>query len=86
MALKKNFVLQFHDQSIVLPDAYCKVLRLLGTKDELIFDVDIKDTQDGKSYRVLSHKFAPNLNGANFIAQAYEHLKTLPEFSGAIDC
>jgi hypothetical protein len=86
MALKKNFVLQFHDQSIVLPDAYCKVLRLLGTKDELIFDVDVKDKQDGKSYRVLSHKFAPNLNGANFIAQAYEHLKTQPEFAGAVDC
>jgi hypothetical protein len=32
------------------------------------------------------YKFAPNLDGANFIKQAYEHLKTLPEFSGATDC
>jgi hypothetical protein len=30
--------------------------------------------------------FAPNLDGPNFIKQAYEHLKTLPEFDGAVDC
>ena len=30
--------------------------------------------------------FQVNLAGANFIAQAYEHLKTLPEFAGAMDC
>ena len=30
--------------------------------------------------------FVPNLEGQNFIAQAYEHLKTLPEFAGAEDC
>jgi|688.fasta_scaffold2421101_1 hypothetical protein len=27
-----------------------------------------------------------DLSGANPIAQAYEHLKTLPEFAGAVDC
>jgi hypothetical protein len=32
------------------------------------------------------YSFAPDLNGKNFIAQAYEHLKTLPEFAGATDC
>jgi len=26
------------------------------------------------------------LGGANPIAQAYEHLKTMPEFAGATDC
>jgi hypothetical protein len=30
--------------------------------------------------------FFPSLEGNNFIAQAYEHLKTLPEFEGAEDC
>jgi hypothetical protein len=29
---------------------------------------------------------AYNLDGKNPIAQAYEHLKTLPEFAGATDC
>jgi hypothetical protein len=29
---------------------------------------------------------AYDLNGANPIAQAYRHLKTLPEFVGSMDC
>jgi len=29
---------------------------------------------------------AYNFDGKNPIAQAYEHLKTLPEFAGATDC
>jgi hypothetical protein len=30
--------------------------------------------------------FTPNLEGGNFIKQAYEHLKSLPEFANATDC
>jgi len=86
MALKKNFVLQFHDQSIVLPDAYCKVWRVFGNKEELHCDVNILDKQNGKSYRVLSFKFVPDMNGGNFIKQAYDYVKTLPEFDAAVDC
>ena len=33
-----------------------------------------------------SVSFLYNLEGENPIKQAYEHLKTLPEFEGAIDC
>jgi hypothetical protein len=29
---------------------------------------------------------AYQINGTNPIAQAYGHLKTLPEFAGAVDC
>ena len=86
MALKKNYILQIHDQSIVLFNAYCKVLRVLGTKDDLSFDVNVLDEKDGKSYQVLSFQFTPDMDGGNFIAQAYEHLKTQPEFANAIDC
>jgi hypothetical protein len=32
------------------------------------------------------YEFVSDMNGKNFIAQAYEHLKTLPEFASAIDC
>jgi hypothetical protein len=86
MALNKNYTLQIHDQSIVLSNAYCKVLRVLGTKNDLSYDVNVLDEKDGKSYQVLSFKFIPDMDGGNFIAQAYEHLKTLPEFAGAADC
>jgi hypothetical protein len=86
MALKKNFVLQFNDESIVLTDAYCKVHRVLGSKDELHYDINVMDAADGKSYRILSYEFKPDMNGENFIRQAYLHAKTLPEFEGATDC
>lgn len=33
-----------------------------------------------------SYEFDYDINGANPIAQAYEHIKTLPEFEGAVDC
>ena len=86
MALKKNYSLQIHDQSIVLSNAYCKVLRVLGTKDNLSYDVNVLDEKDGKSYKVLSFQFTPDMDGGNFIAQSYKHLKTLPEFENAMDC
>ena len=31
-------------------------------------------------------EFVPDLDGPNFVKQAYEHLKTLPEFADAVDC
>ena len=33
-----------------------------------------------------SYSFSANLDGPNFIKQAYLYLKTLPEFSDATDC
>jgi hypothetical protein len=42
--------------------------------------------KEGELIERKVYEFTPNLEGANFIAQAYDHLKTLPEFSGAIDC
>lgn len=63
--------------------AYCRVDNLNGSKDLLHatvgFYVDNVRT-DRKVY-----DFTPALDGDNFIAQAYEHLKTLPEFAGAAD-
>jgi autotransporter translocation and assembly factor TamB len=38
------------------------------------------------SAQMQSQNFKINLDGKNFIAQAYDHLKTLPEFAGATDC
>jgi hypothetical protein len=34
---------------------------------------------------IKQYDFSVDLNGKNAIAQAYEHLKTLPEFAGAED-
>lgn len=35
---------------------------------------------------ITEYTFVPDMNGGNFIAQAYAHLKTLPEFADATDC
>jgi hypothetical protein len=31
-------------------------------------------------------QFVPDLDGQNFIAQAYVHFKALPQFANAVDC
>lgn len=85
MALKKTITLKNNfGLSNIFDDAYIKVNSVSGTKESVTAYVDFK-----KDEQVLMQKgfqFAPNMEGANFIKQAYEHLKTLDEFDGAIDC
>jgi|LakMenE18May11ns_1017448.scaffolds.fasta_scaffold9751480_2 hypothetical protein len=65
--------------------AYVKVIGINGDKSQIVATVNFKgETQQfNKPYQVS----VSVANGAsNFIAQVYEHLKTLPEFDGAEDC
>jgi len=65
--------------------AYIKVDSVYGDKTQLTANVSFKgETQSfNKQYQIP----ASVENGSdNFIAQAYTHLKTLPEFAGAVDC
>lgn len=64
-------------------DAYIKVEAVDATKQSATATVTYKD---GAKYLTKQFVFAPSLEESNFIKQAYEHLKTLPEFAGAIDC
>tara|TARA_R110000868_G_scaffold63184_2_gene190437 strand:- start:113 stop:370 length:258 start_codon:yes stop_codon:yes gene_type:complete len=85
MALKKT-VLTTHGFDAV--DAYHRVegVRLNG-KTSLFFQVrSYKDDSGVPAFADASYDAAYSINGANPIAQAYEHLKTLPAFAGAIDC
>lgn len=62
---------------------YIKVESVNSTKTNA--SAVVSYTSDiGKMQQVF--KFQVTLDGKNFIAQAYEHLKTLPEFVGAEDC
>ena len=88
MALKQtiNLVDQF-DESITFTDAYMRVDRIEGGKVEMMIYLGFYKNQDAKRHLVCkTYKFQPKLDGVNFVAQAYEHLKTLPEFSGASNC
>lgn len=65
--------------------ALCKVVSLQGNKERLLIDVLFK--ADGINYH-KNYSFIPSVeeNSTNFIKQAYLYLKTLEEFSGAVDC
>jgi hypothetical protein len=70
-------------ETTTIPNCIIKVLAIEGNKDEL--NVTVLISKDGlESRRVYS--FKPDMDGTNFIKQAYLHLKTLPEFEGAVDC
>ncbi len=90
MALKKTFTETKAPFSGVLEiaDAYWRVENITANKTEATCAVSINKKDGEITTQVASKKysFTPDLNGANFIRQAYEHLKTLPEFANAQDC
>ena len=65
--------------------AYIKVVSIGGDKSQIIANVQFTGdiAQFTKQYNV---PVSVDNNAANFIAQAYEYLKNLPEFAGATDC
>ena len=82
MALKKTY----QRDGVTITDAYIKVGNINGTKNWFSFTVEIKANQDAHPVMEETHSIAPSMEGGNFVKQAYEHLKTLPEFAGAEDC
>lgn len=64
-------------------NAYIKVECVTATKNDINAVVSFNDG-DRRYDRVYT--FNTVLDGDNFIKQAYEHLKTLPEFADATDC
>ena len=86
MALKKTLKLtnNFGTKS-EFPDAYIVVDQIQGNKDFINLEVVIRSAPQGRFLHRISSEFIPDMEGSNFIKQAYEHLKTLPEFEGAVD-
>lgn len=85
MALKKTVVTTHGFDAV---DAYHRVegVRLNG-KTAMSFQVrTYKDDSGVQAFADAAYDAAYSINGANPITQAYAHIKTLPEFAGAIDC
>jgi len=84
MAIEKTVTTQ---HGIEVKNAYHRVegVSVVG-KDKISFRV--RSSVDGvlPHFADADHQCAYTLDGENPIKQAYEHLKTLPEFSGATDC
>lgn len=77
------------EKEFVIPDVYCRIDVMNGSKERLTIKVDTyKDSSKVILIKSESYSFVPDVTeGAeNFVKQGYEYLKTLPEFSGAVDC
>jgi hypothetical protein len=90
MALQKTFIQTQapFSGSLEIADAYWRVEQVISTKREAQCVVTI-NKKDGDNFEQVANKrysFEPNLSGRNFIGQAYDYLKTLPEFAGSMDC
>ena len=86
MALKLPASVTVFGVVIEFPDAYHQVANLSG-KFDVECRVDSYTAQGGEVFKTSFFTFQYSLNGnLNPIVQAYSHLKSLPEFSGAIDC
>lgn len=68
-------------------DAYHRVEGTQISKDTIKFQVrSYKNNSDLPHFADASFGCAYDIAGDNPIAQAYKHLKTLPEFAGATNC
>lgn len=94
VSMKKVFVEQeFGEEKIErtteYKDAYFCVTEISGNKDGIVATV-CAYADDGKENALFrrQHLFTPSLepSAGNFIAQAYRHIKTLPEYAEARDC
>lgn len=72
--------------NLVCDSAYWRVDELVGNKQLIAFNANAYVSSEGPMLYSSRFEFIPNLNGPNFIQQAYEYLKTLPEFADAVDC
>ena len=87
MALQKNIKLTDNfGIEVEIPNAYIKISKVECTKEQINSIIEIKKESIGLPYTIKNHIFNYNINGENPIKQAYLHLKTLPEFAGAVDC
>lgn len=84
MALQKDMTTA---NGIEIKAAYIRVYGVdCATKDHALAKIGVQTAKDKPVIDQYTATFAFDLNGANAFAQAYEHIKTLPAFAGAVDC
>ena len=73
-------------QDAVISNAYIRVDSVSGGKDNLSILVNSYKDKNLASIKTNRFLFQPAMDEKNFISQAYDYLKTLPEFANAKDC
>lgn len=90
MALQKTWtkVIDGFESQASQKNAYCKISGLNGNKNSMVIEVSIFNKKNGNGIDTKYYTFAPSVeeNSLNDTAQAYYYLKTLPDFSDAVDC
>jgi hypothetical protein len=87
MALSKTIEKHIPIAGTMSVPCYCKVTSVRGGKEGIEATLEARHlTFEGEPVDAWRVGFVPDLSGPNFIAQAYLHLKSLPEFAGATDC
>jgi hypothetical protein len=82
MALKKTFEIA----GLTVTDGYLRVSNVHGTKNSMAYSIAFQASVDNDPLRQESFSFVPDMNGPNFIKQAYENLKSLEGYKDAVDC
>ena len=82
MALQTDYT----HNGIAVQNCYCRVLSVQGGKAALTAEVSFHASSEHQAFYSKAIGFVPDMDGDNFIKQAYQFLKTLPEFSDATDC
>jgi hypothetical protein len=82
MALLQNKTIS----GVAINGCYIKVRTVSGDKNNVSATLSFAANQSAEPIAMSDVNFTPLMDGGNFIAQAYEHIKTLPEYAGAIDC
>jgi len=85
MALQNNIIT---DSNLEINDAYIRVEDIkVQNKQSICFKLKAyKSVEEQVSFYENTLGCPFDLEGGNPFKQAYEYLKTLPEFSGATDC
>lgn len=81
MALRSSFEFA----GLTVADGYLRVIEVSGNKQKANFSLAYQNGQDGPMVKTERFSFDADMNGPNFIKQAYLYLKTLPDFVSAED-
>lgn len=73
-------------KGLVIDEVYCKIWKFEGDKSTLSFGLSIQVNKEEERLDSYTFVCPYNIDGINPIAQAYEYLKTLDEYSDAVDC
>lgn len=88
MAFRVSHKKFFFGKELIFPNAYCRVSNVSGDKNNVIVQLTIYDDAIAHILAVNNYNFKPSQSSDSerWDKQAYDYLKTLPEYIDAADC